>query len=570
LKIANDAIVARAGLPPETCSRIHEALLTIGEGKPGLPPELFKSELGLVGFRDVDLTHYHTVEHILSTGLMRGDRYSVSQAIDSIRWDVELETEVARLEKRVYKPKIALVFSGGGAAGAFQAGAAMEVVGALKEAKMNLDIVVGTSVGAINGTAVAMGRSDILSEFWATVTMDKILAVREEDKPIGLWKIILLRIAQRAPATLMAVLFCLLAYFEVLLFAWALRPLRLKFWGGTLIVLAVGGTAVAIEGRITNPCMVTVGALFVAHVLVLRARNNPPPARWRVWLRRMHAVALIVGLVLVPAQIHRAFGEREALFANDNIYNLLSTFFLRLRGRPLKNPEEMRTEVAAASRDMVFTGLPHTLVISTTDFQRQTGRTFYVTQDREIERRARDHGYTSIPDECPDGLIDLVVASAAVFPVLEPVNVSLKSGEKLRLIDGGFVHNNPVQVAVDLGATHVLILKPAVDQDFIESDPSLMSSLFSFFGWLIARSQTEDLRAKDEVMSFLIGPTHEAGVPMIGPLEFDGHYRGPWGTERAPALTLSQYLEAGRAAARSSDRGFQLWSRGAFKLPPIQ
>lgn len=570
LKIANDAIIARAGLSPETCGRIHDALLTIGEGQPGLPPDLFKSDFGLVGFRDVDLTHYHTIEKILATGIMRGDRYSVRQAIDSMRWDIELETEMARLEKRVYKPKLALVFSGGGAAGSFQAGAAMEVAAALADAKMKPDIVVGTSVGAINGTAVAMGRPDVLDDFWGQVTMDRILAVRAEDRPLGLWKMFLLKLAQRAPATLMAIVLLFLAYFQVLLFTWALRPLRLRWWTGLLVVLAVGGAALAIEGQVTSPMAVTVGALLVAHVLVLRARSNPPAARWRRFLRRVHAAALIVGLVLVPAQIHRAFGQREALFANDALYELLGKFFLNLRQRPLKNPETMRGEIAAASRELLYGGLPHTLVISTTDFQRQTGRTFYVTRDPEIERRARDHGYTSIPDECPDGLIDLVVASAAVFPVLEPVGVSLKSGEKLRLIDGGFVHNNPVQVAVDLGATHVLILKPALEQEFIEADPSLVSSLFSFFGWLIARSQTEDLRAKDEVMSFLISPAYEAGAPTIGPLEFDGHYRDPWGTESTPQFTLSAYLESGRAAARSSDRGFQLWSRGAFKLPPVQ
>ena len=179
--------------------------------------------------------------------------------------------------------------------------------------------------------------------------------------------------------------------------------------------------------------------------------------------------------------------------------------------------------VTEESKKAVAQGLAHTFVISTTDFHRQTSRIFYSTKDKDVARRAREIGYTSVEEELPGQLMDAVVASAAVFPVLEPRTVTLKNGEQLRLIDGGFVHNNPVQIAVDLGATHVIIIKPSADQDFIEGEPSLLSSLFSFFCWLIARSQTEDLRAKDEVMSFLIGPGREHGSRAIGPPAFDGH-----------------------------------------------
>ena len=569
LKIPNDAIVARAGLSPAMVARLRDGLLALGDGKPGLPPEFFHSELGVVGFRPFDAQPYGPVERIAAR-LMHGDRYPVQAVLDSMKWAIELETDLARLEHRQYQPRIALVLAGGGAAGCYQAGAAREVCRAMQEHHMQPDIVVGASVGAINGLAVSLGRPDVLERFWSAVSLDAVMEVRADDMPLGVWKLWLIRLAQRAPALLTALIFLFLAYLEILLFVWALRPLRLSGWQGLALVAAVTGLCTLFERRITSPTLVTLAALAVAHGLVVQARRRPPAPWVRVWLTRMHALALAMTLLIVPAQLYRAFGEREALFATDGLYRMLGRFFLEMRGLPIPAGDAaLTTSVTEASKKLVADGLAHTLVISTTDYQRQTGRVFYLTRDPDVERRARTNGYTSIAEELPGQLLDTVVASAAVFPVLEPRMVTLKGGEELRLIDGGFVHNNPVQVAVDLGATHVVIIKPSADQDFVEHDSSLLSSLFSFFGWLIARSQTEDLRAKDEVMSFLIGPSRERRAPVIGPLEFDGHYAGAWGLEAGPVLTLKGFYDAGAQAAHSPDAGFQLWSRGAFKLPPV-
>lgn len=571
LRIPNDAIVARAGLTPETMSKVRDALLALGEGQPGMPPDFFHSELGVVGFRPFDAQPYGAVERIVATGILKGDRYNAKAVLDSMKWDIELEADLAQMEKRAYKPRLALVLAGGGAAGCYQAGAAMEVCRAMAEHKMAPDIVVGTSVGAINGLAVAMGRPDCLERFWSSIALDTVMEVRPDDMPLGVWKVWLIRLAQRAPALLTMVIFLVLAYLEVLLFVWALRPLRLSGPGGVVVIGLVLALCSLLESRITAPTMVTLASLTVAHGLIVQARRRPPPPRFKVWLRRVHALALAAALLILPAQLYRAFGDREALFATDGLHRTLSRFFLDMRGQPIPTTDaELQKAVAESSRKAVTEGLAHTLVISTTDFQRQTGRVFYVSKDAEVVKRANECGYTSIAEELPAQLLDAVVASAAVFPVLEPRPVTLKNGESLRLIDGGFVHNNPVQVAVDLGATHVIIIKPSVDQDFVEGEPSLLASLFSFFGWLIARSQTEDLRAKDEVMSFLISPGRDHKQPVIGPLEFDGHFAGNWGLDAAPTLSLKGHYEAGAKAARSSDVGFQLWSRGTFKLPPAQ
>ena len=58
----------------------------------------------------------------------------------------------------------ALVLSGGAARGAFEAG----VASALLEEE-DFDVVCGTSVGALNGAVVALGRPDLLRELWGSI-----------------------------------------------------------------------------------------------------------------------------------------------------------------------------------------------------------------------------------------------------------------------------------------------------------------------------------------------------------------------------------------------------------------
>jgi NTE family protein len=67
--------------------------------------------------------------------------------------------------------KTALVLSGGGAKGAFQCGAekyAREVKG------YHWDIIAGVSVGALNGSMLAMEKYDRLLEVWNTISSDRV------------------------------------------------------------------------------------------------------------------------------------------------------------------------------------------------------------------------------------------------------------------------------------------------------------------------------------------------------------------------------------------------------------
>src|SRR3974390_1240768 len=72
--------------------------------------------------------------------------------------------------------QVVLVFQGGGALGAYQAG----VYQALHEAHIEPDWVIGTSIGAINAGLIAGNRPeerlDRLGDFWARVTQNALVA----------------------------------------------------------------------------------------------------------------------------------------------------------------------------------------------------------------------------------------------------------------------------------------------------------------------------------------------------------------------------------------------------------
>lgn len=68
--------------------------------------------------------------------------------------------------------KTALVFSGGGARGAYQIGAWK----ALNELNMKFDIVTGTSIGSINGAMYVLGSLDLAKKMWDNLNFNSVFS----------------------------------------------------------------------------------------------------------------------------------------------------------------------------------------------------------------------------------------------------------------------------------------------------------------------------------------------------------------------------------------------------------
>ncbi|GAC1309090.1 MAG: patatin-like phospholipase family protein [Vulcanimicrobiaceae bacterium] len=85
--------------------------------------------------------------------------------------------------ERPIPAKKALILSGGGARGAYEAG----VVSALLQHE-TFDIVCGTSIGALNGLAIAQGMGKQITELWKTIARRDVARLRPEvDALVSLW-----------------------------------------------------------------------------------------------------------------------------------------------------------------------------------------------------------------------------------------------------------------------------------------------------------------------------------------------------------------------------------------------
>lgn len=71
---------------------------------------------------------------------------------------------------------IGLALEGGGAKGAYQAGAYM----ALKKCRIKIKAVAGTSIGSLNGALIASRDEDKMVELWKDVSMREILGIDDE------------------------------------------------------------------------------------------------------------------------------------------------------------------------------------------------------------------------------------------------------------------------------------------------------------------------------------------------------------------------------------------------------
>jgi len=76
--------------------------------------------------------------------------------------------------------KVGLVLSGGGSRGAYQIG----VWQALRELGVKIDLVAGTSVGAINGAIICQGGFDIAASLWKEVETSMVFDLKESNRTL--------------------------------------------------------------------------------------------------------------------------------------------------------------------------------------------------------------------------------------------------------------------------------------------------------------------------------------------------------------------------------------------------
>ncbi|HEX7176769.1 MAG TPA: patatin-like phospholipase family protein [Pyrinomonadaceae bacterium] len=481
--------------------------------------------------------------------------------------------------------RLALVLSGGGAKCAYQIGAiaaieamvreddteteaAAEAVaeadGAKKESNIDIDLVVGTSGGAINALAVALGLTRDLPE----------IQLLEEDPLVKTWK----GFEQKDFFSPMPAAYYLLALttalLQAVLLAWLFVVVVIvgrligrdltwlyRFVGPAMIALAAADALAQLSGArvdtrgghfwqhvsllftfnlyLTAACLLVLGLLLTA--LLLRREN------YLLWFRVTHTLMRNAFLFVVCALIAYSLFRAETLSRADTVESTLAK-----KLTALVSPKASARLAAGGEADtaQLFSK------ISNSDLKPMLQRDLVITGsvlDGGQAKAAGTHLHASLPPDIyffhdkpkcgdekgtpacdPDAprdaqglfrdfdpkngrnyLLDVVIGSSSIYPIFP----ARKLADYGQIVDGGFAHNSPVEAAVMWKATHIILVEASPTPTTSESH--LWQNAQNALNHLYIQAQLSDLRAHGKVEMFILRPEETPEEPWMCTFDFN-------------------------------------------------
>lgn len=479
------------------------------------------------------------------------------------------------------EPRIAFAISGGGATGAYEAGAIEAWLRCLasdfpgKGDVLQPQFILGSSAGALNATTLLVQRlrpkagAAFGFNVWTAISPRSAgfvvgwrrsalvdLATRWVKMP---WPILLLGVAVLLAAFLLLVNPVLTSLF--------LRQLPLA--SGLAALIAAHPLGASTASAVGSIAVVLVLA-FLFHRSAFRNRD----------LKRTIANVLTGR---VDPKSGRVTGS--LLRASCNIEDCAESLV-----RAWWNPE-------SGTRRPNF-------IVTTTDLS-GTGDNLFTLVEPEVYARLADHGwqvmqaspdggtigdYTSLSGRCgwvkARDFVTCVVASTSIPGVFPSQRITLHSTNgsdavEHDFVDGGVLNNSPIHIAMDAGATHVISfeLDPLRQHDTFQylaegDEPSLGRNLIQTFETLVSHSTSQGIHTASawnrELVSVGAGDPKKRLVPIfrfaprrreLNLIDFNGHYASAFSRARP---TLEGWLNQGLLDA-STERLF--W-RATFQADP--
>lgn len=435
-------------------------------------------------------------------------------------------------------PRLAVVLSGGGARCSYQVG----VLSALEEElerlnqrdpenKFDIDLVVGTSGGAINAlpvalgvTATAEGREDFKG-VWARLDQREVIQFSPLLRAsIGLW-LGILRIV---------VLIALIKLFV------RRRPARAWWLSGLLVATALFEGA--LNRRVDVPwswlgenhwrhhlwmwlsqghgastvLLAAAGVIVAGTQAVLRRRGS--------WLRISPtwfvAVAAFVLMTLPLVSGYQVLLGEETLSEGDGIERamaegmslMIQRHAERVTGTPLTYESDVPLDrLRELSREIHQRGLLRRDLVVTASCLEQSKKLLpddlYFYSQAAPAPGASPLGRRGIPlRRFPERTLEVIMGSGSIFPLFpeRTLHDFPVEGESVRLVDGGFAHNSPIEAAVLWGATHIILIEASPERTGRGS--GLAANVISAVQHYARQTEQVDRRSSKEVVVFTLSP----------------------------------------------------------------
>jgi len=462
---------------------------------------------------------------------------------------VDLDDLVATLQHyNATHPKPArfgVVLAGGGAKCSYQAGAMRALEEKLAAARLDVDVVVGTSGGAINAISVAMGLPRTEAGYADVKTAWSALDQREIICPpravrVNMWcwfasiaGLIILALSYRLRLH-SGVALCLTALLGGLM-TWASHLSLPWFRQHSTVQHAWAWLSWGIEGA----GILLMVAAFLG--IFLRKKNLTLP------LARL----LIAGVTLLPlVQTWTiCFGE-EYVSENKGLEAILTRSFGKLvngecarRNLPAVTGATMQDlsrgvfERKLLQRDLVLTASP-----LTDPKLKLPGEFYFYASPQGHPAPGFGRRGVALADR-PELLFDALLGSAAIYPLFPSRHIDdlPAPGQSVELVDGSFAHRSPLEAAVAWGATHVLLIEASTQE--VSPRGKLLDNFGAALNYLYDEAQLVDVRMKGQTALFTLYPS----VPHIGLLDFSAGF--------IEASIEKGYREASGAPTAADQRG---------------
>lgn len=434
------------------------------------------------------------------------------------------------------EPRLAVVLSGGGAKCSYQAGALQALEEHLAELReeqpsLDIDLVVGTSGGAINAIPVALGVSSTTAgandfrEVWKGLDQRRIITPSPVVRAnLGVWFAVLQIAAvtsliargvatPRRRATMFAASVFAIGLVEIVIGYVAAPPWRLLGMNHVVHHIWLWSS---LGIRWSAWCLLTTGL-----TIALTRRSRWTEAIFQLPIRPTFLVFTVLLTTLPFVQCITMLFFEKTLSRGHGVERALATHFPRLidkhlaraNAQPLaleesKNSAQRLRQVSHAilerellQRDLVITGN----CLAQSSGQLPSDLYFYATARPDSPSPPFGRRGVRLARH-PSILLDVVMGSSAIFPLFPSRRISdvPSPNETIELIDGGFAHNSPIEAAVLWGATHVIVIEATPHRRGLRRN--LVENTSAAFVHLHKQTQLVDLRSKGTVDVFTLTP----------------------------------------------------------------